>query len=61
MNSRVRIIKRNGRSYIVYRRLYNFRARRNLLTGQHNNYADLLYKGKKHRCRLIGNYWVVHI
>ena len=61
MQSRVRIIKRNGRSYIVYRKLHNFRARTNLFTGRRNNYADFLFKGKKHRCQRIGCYWVAKV
>ena len=61
MTKRVKVIKRNNRSYIVYRRLHNYRMRRNLLTGWRECYADMLYQGKKRRCRLVGNYWVARI
>lgn len=61
MTKRVRIIKRNNRSYIVYRRLHNYRFRTNLLRGCRDCYADFLYMGKKHRCKRVGNYWQARI
>lgn len=61
MTSRVRIIKRNRRSYIVYRRLHNYRMKLNLLTGIKTCHAEFLYKGKKRSCKRIGCYWVAHI
>ena len=61
MTARVRIIKRNNRSYIVYRRLHNYRFRCDVMTGWRNCYADFLYKGKKHKCKLVGNYWIARI
>lgn len=61
MESRVRIIKRNKRSYIVYRRLHSYQFKRNLLTGWRECHATFLYKGKKRTCKLIGNYWIAHI
>ena len=61
MTKRVRIIKPNNRSYIVYRRLHNYRFRRNLLTGWRDCYADFLFRGKKRTCKLVGCYWVARI
>ena len=61
MTSRVRIIKRNNRSYIVYRRLHNYRLTRNPLIGWRGCYANFLFKGEKHKCKLVGNYWVARI
>ena len=61
MQSRVRIIKRNNRSYIVYRRLHNYRMKLNLLTGLRTAHADFIYQGKKRTCKLVNTYWQAHI
>ena len=47
MTKRVRIIKRNQRSYIVYRRLHNYRLRLNPFTGRMIGLADIIYQGQE--------------
>lgn len=61
MTKRVRIIKRNNRSYIIYRRLHNYRLKLNPFTGRQVGLADIIYKGKKRTCKIVDAQWVAHI
>lgn len=61
MTKRVRIIKRNQRSYIVYRTLHNYRLRLNPFTGRKIGLADIIYQGKKRTCKIVDAQWVTHI
>ena len=61
MTKRVRIIKRNQRSYIIYRRLHNYRQKFNPFTGFKVGLADFIYKGKKRTCKIVNAQWTAHI